>query len=56
MARLATDVVVLAAGRVAAAGAAADVLARLDLVAAEERDETGALLDLVLVAQEDGFA
>ena len=40
VARLATDIVVLAAGRVAAAGATADVLTRLDLVAAEERDET----------------
>ena len=55
VARLATDVVVLAAGRVAAAGATADVLTRLDLVAAEERDETGALLDLVVEAHEDDF-
>ena len=55
VARLATDIVVLAAGRVAAAGATADVLTRLDLVAAEERDETSALLDLVVEAHEDDF-
>ena len=39
VARLATDVVVLAAGRVAASGPAAEVLARLDLLR-EERTAT----------------
>jgi len=53
VARLATDVVVLAAGRVVASGPAAEVLTRLDLVAGDERDETGALVDLVVEAQED---
>ena len=51
VARLATDVVVLAAGRVAAAGPAGEILARLDLVP----DEAGALVELTLVAQEEGF-
>jgi molybdate transport system ATP-binding protein len=55
VARLATDVVVLAAGRVVASGPAAEVLTRLDLVAAEERDETGALVDLVVEAHEEEF-
>jgi molybdate transport system ATP-binding protein len=55
VARLATDVVVLSAGRVAAAGSAAEVLTRLDLVASEERDEVGALIDLTVEAHEEDF-
>jgi molybdate transport system ATP-binding protein len=55
VARLATDVVVLSAGRVAASGPAADVLARLDLVSDEGRGEAGALVELELVAQIPGF-
>ena len=53
VARLATDIVVLSAGRVAASGPAADVLARLDLLSGDERGETAALVDLELEAQDD---
>jgi molybdate transport system ATP-binding protein len=56
VARLATDVVILAAGRVVASGEAGEVLAHLDLAAPEERDETAALLEAVLVEQDEAFA
>ncbi len=56
VARLATDVVALAAGRVVVAGSAAHVLTRLDLISDESRDEAGALVDLVLVSHDDRFA
>jgi molybdate transport system ATP-binding protein len=52
--RLATDVVVLAGGRVVASGGAAEVLAARDLLPPEDRDEAGALVDLTLVG-EDAF-
>jgi molybdate transport system ATP-binding protein len=55
VARLATDVVVLSAGRVVASGPAAEVLMRLDLVS-PERDETGALVDLVVEGEDAAFA
>jgi molybdate transport system ATP-binding protein len=55
VARLATDVVVLAGGRVVASGTARDVLGRLDVAAPGERDETVALIDAVLERQEDEF-
>ena len=54
--RLATDVVMLTAGRVAASGPAADILARLDLLGEEGRDEAGALVDLELVSHDEMFA
>jgi len=53
VARLATDIVVMSAGRVAAAGPAAEVLGRLDL--AGDRDETAALVEAVLEGQDDGY-
>jgi len=56
VARLATDVVVLAAGRLVASGAAAPVFARLDLAAPEERDETATLVEAVLESQDEPFA
>lgn len=56
VARLATDVVVLSAGRVAASGSAAEVLARLDLAAPADRDETAALVDAVLESQDEAFS
>jgi molybdate transport system ATP-binding protein len=56
VARLATDIVVLAAGRVVASGPAGEVLARLDLAAPEERDETAALIEAVLEGQEAPYA
>ncbi|MBP7242707.1 molybdenum ABC transporter ATP-binding protein [Amaricoccus sp.] len=55
VARLATDIVVLAAGRVAASGPAAEVLARLDLAAPEEREHTAALLDAELESHDEEF-
>ncbi len=45
VARLATDVVALAGGRVVASGSAADVLAQLDLVSDADRGEAGALVE-----------
>jgi molybdate transport system ATP-binding protein len=56
VARLATDVVVLAGGRAVASGPAAEVLARLDLAGPEERDETAALVEAVLEAQDEVFS
>ncbi len=53
VARLATDLVVLSAGRVVASGPAADVLTRLDLLPGDERGETAALIDFELEAQDD---
>jgi molybdate transport system ATP-binding protein len=52
--RLATDVVVLAGGRVVASGGAAEMLAARDLLPPEDRDEAGALVELVLTG-EDAF-
>ena len=49
--RLATDVVVLAGGRVVASGGAAEVLAERDLLPPEDRDEAGALVELTLVGR-----
>ena len=56
VARLATDAVVLAGGRVVASGPAATVLARLDRASPEERDETAALVDAALEGEEPAFA
>lgn len=56
VARLATDVVVLAGGRVVASGPAAAVLGRLDLAGPEERDETAALVEAVVERQDAAFA
>lgn len=53
--RLATDVVVMAEGRVAAHGAAADIAQRLDLVPPEERDEGGTVLDMRISGYDEGF-
>jgi molybdate transport system ATP-binding protein len=53
--RLATDVVVLREGRVAASGAAEDILARLDVLPEEDRGEAGALVGLTLTEPDDGF-
>jgi molybdate transport system ATP-binding protein len=53
--RLATDVVVIAAGKVAASGPAADILSRLDLLPEAERDEAGALIELEIVSHDAAF-
>ena len=46
VARLASDMVVLAGGKVTAVGAATEILQRLDLVHAEEKGEVSAILDM----------
>jgi molybdate transport system ATP-binding protein len=53
--RLASDIVVLAEGRVMACGPAAEIARRLDLVPPEERDEGGAILDMTIHAYDSGF-
>ncbi|HEV7251541.1 MAG TPA: molybdenum ABC transporter ATP-binding protein [Mesorhizobium sp.] len=53
VARLATDVVVLDAGRVTATGPAAAVLERLDLLPLDERREGGALIEALYVGPAD---
>jgi len=53
--RLASDVVAMRQGRVAAAGAAADVLSRMDLLPQAERGEAGALLDFTVASHDDIF-
>jgi molybdate transport system ATP-binding protein len=55
VARLATDVVVLAAGKVLSAGPAAEIMARHDLLPDEARDEAGVLIELEIAAQDDTF-
>lgn len=55
VARLASDIVVMASGRVIASGPAQDIMQRLDLVPADERDEGGAILDMTIVSYDSGF-
>lgn len=55
VARLATDIVVLKDGRVAASGPTADILQRLDLLPEAERGEGGAVLDMVVRGHDPGF-
>lgn len=55
VARLATDVVMMSGGRVAAAGTAAEILLRHDLLPPEHRDEAGALLSLTVVEQDEHY-
>lgn len=52
VARLADDVTILSGGRVLSHGAAADVLARHDLLPATERAEAGALVELTVSNQD----
>lgn len=56
VARLATDVVILSDGKVAAAGPASEVLQKLDLLPAGERGEGGALLEMTVAQQDAGHA
>jgi molybdate transport system ATP-binding protein len=53
--RLATDAVILSAGRVVAAGPVAEVLSRPETLPPGERDETGALVELEVVSQDESF-
>ncbi len=55
VARLASDIVVLDAGRVTAAGPASDVLQRLDILPEEERNEGGAVLDMTVTRHDARF-
>ncbi|MBL8576420.1 MAG: molybdenum ABC transporter ATP-binding protein [Mesorhizobium sp.] len=55
VARLATDIVVLDAGKVAVSGPAPDVLRRLDLLPAEERSEGGVVLDMRVAGYDATF-
>jgi molybdate transport system ATP-binding protein len=56
VARLATEVVLLAAGRVAASGPTAAILQRLDLLPDEEIAEGGALLETRVERHEEQFS
>ena len=53
--RLATDVVAMRAGKVAASGPAREILQRLDLLPEDETAEGGAMLDLEVVGHEDAM-
>ncbi|MGB3502841.1 MAG: molybdenum ABC transporter ATP-binding protein [Mesorhizobium sp.] len=55
VARLATDVVILSEGHVAASGPAAEVLSQPSVMPPSERDEAGALIELVMVKPDDGY-
>jgi len=55
VARLATDIVVLSAGKVTASGSTSDILQRLDLLPEEERGEGGAVLDMVVAGRDEAF-
>jgi molybdate transport system ATP-binding protein len=55
VARLATDMVVLDAGKVAASGATSEILQRLDLLPQEERGEGGAVLDMLVAGRDEAF-
>lgn len=56
VARLASEVVVLAAGKVAASGPTGDIMQRLDLLPDEERGEGGAVIDAIVARHDDAFA
>jgi molybdate transport system ATP-binding protein len=56
VARLATDIVVLAGGKVAASGSTSEILQRLDLLPEEERGEGGAVLDMQVAGHDEAFA
>jgi molybdate transport system ATP-binding protein len=56
VARLATDIVVLEQGKVAAFGTTAEILPRLDILPEEERGEGGAVLDMQAVGLDPAYA
>lgn len=56
VARLASDVVVLAQGMVAASGPVTEILQRLDLLPASERGEGGSLVETVVQRHDDAFS
>ncbi|MDG4894017.1 molybdenum ABC transporter ATP-binding protein [Mesorhizobium sp. WSM4976] len=55
VARLASDVVVLSQGKVAASGPTEAIMQRLDLLPAEERGEGGAVLDTKVLRHDEAF-
>ena len=55
VARLATDIVMLEAGKLVASGPASEFLARLDLLPEAERGEGGALIELAVTGQDERF-
>jgi molybdate transport system ATP-binding protein len=55
VARLASDVVVMSNGKVAAAGPTGEIVQRLDLLPAGERGEGGAVLDMTVAAHDAEF-
>ena len=55
VARLATDIVVLDDGKIAASGPTSEILQRLDLLPEEERGEGGAVLEMEVAAHEPDF-
>ena len=55
VARLATDIVVLGAGKVVASGPTADIMQRLDLLPDDERGEGGAVLDMTVAGHDERF-
>lgn len=55
VARLATDVVLLDAGKVTASGPPAEILQRLDLLPHDEIGEGGALLDMTVARHDERF-
>jgi molybdate transport system ATP-binding protein len=55
VARLATDVVLLSAGKVTASGSTAEILRRLDLLPAGEAGEGGALVEMAIERHDEGF-
>lgn len=55
VARLATDIVVLAGGKVSAAGPTSEVIQRLDLLPEEERGEGGSVLEMKVGALDETF-
>ena len=55
VARLASDVVMLAQGKVVASGPTGTIMQRLDLLPAEERGEGGAVLDTTVLRHDEAF-
>lgn len=55
VARLATDMVVLDSGNVAASGPASEILQKLDLLPEEDRGEAGAVLDMRVERRDEAF-
>ena len=55
VARLATDIVVMAEGKVAASGPTIEIMQRLDLLPPEEVGEGGAVLDMKVLHHDENF-